>query len=84
MTRVWQMQEAKSKFGEVIEEALKQGPQVITKHGRETAIVLSWEDYRRMTISQKKLSDFFGESPLVGVELDLARDASPVRDDLSL
>lgn len=84
MTRVWQMQEAKNKFGEVIEEALKQGPQVITRRGRETAIVLSWKDYRRMTLGQKKLSEFFGESPLVGAELDLTRDVSPTRDDLNL
>ena len=84
MARIWQLQEAKNKFGEVIAEALKQGPQVITKHGRETAIVLSWEDYRRLSLSQKKLSEFFRESPLVGVDLDLTRDTSPMRDDLSL
>lgn len=84
MKRVWQMQEAKNKFSEMVEEALKPGPQVITKRGRETAIVLSWEDYRRMTLSQKKLSEFFADSPLVGVELDLTRDASLMRDDLSL
>jgi prevent-host-death family protein len=84
MKRVWQIQEAKNKFSEVVEEALKHGPQVITKRGRETAIVLSWEDYRRMALRQKKLSEFFAASPLVGVELDLTRDPSPMRDDLSL
>jgi prevent-host-death family protein len=84
MARVWQMQEAKDNFGAVVEKALKQGPQVITRRDKETAVVLSWEDYRRMIVSRKKLSTFFRESPLVGVELDLARDPGPSRDDIVL
>jgi prevent-host-death family protein len=84
MGRVWQLQEAKSKFSEVVEEALQNGPQVITRHGKETAIVLAYEEYRKMLLSQKKLSEFFRESPLVGADLDLARDSSAVRDDISL
>jgi prevent-host-death family protein len=78
--RVWQLHEAKNKLGELVEEALRRGPQVITRQGIETAVVLSYADYRNMVLNQKKLSDFFRESPLVGVELDLARDSSPDRD----
>ena len=84
MTGHWQVQEAKSKFSEVIEAAQEDGPQIITKHGVETAVVLSYEDYRKLFLSQKRLSDFFRESPLVGVDLDLARDRSPVRPDVAL
>lgn len=84
MTRVWQVQEAKNRFSEVVEDALKEGPQVITKRGKETAVVLSYEDYRRMALSQNKLSEFFRESPLVGVDLDLTRDTSPDRGDVDL
>ena len=74
MARAWQLQEAKNKFSEVVEEALKHGPQVITKRGKETVIVLSYADYRKMMLAQKKLSDFFRESPLVGIDLDLTRN----------
>lgn len=84
MTHIWQLQEAKYKFSEVVEAALTDGPQVITKRGAETAIVLSYADYRKLLLTQKKLSDFFRESPLAGVELDLTRDSSPVRNDLAL
>ncbi len=80
MARVWQLQEAKNKLSEVIEEAVRHGPQVITKHGVETAIVLSYAEYRKMLLGRKKLSEFFRQSPLVGVELDLRRDTSPPRD----
>jgi prevent-host-death family protein len=84
MARAWQLQEAKNKFSEVVEEALKHGPQVITKRGKETVIVLSYADYRKMMLAQKKLSDFFRESPLVGIDLDLTRDKSPTRTDVDL
>jgi antitoxin Phd len=84
MHRVWQLQEAKNKLSEVVEEALAHGPQVISKRGQETAIVLSYADYRKLLLSQQKLSDFFRESPLVGLDLDLERDASPNREDVAL
>ncbi len=84
MARVWQLQEAKNKFSEVVDEAIKQGPQIITKRGVETVIVLSYEEYRRVMLSQKKLSDFFRESPLAEVDLDLRRDRSGLRKGTAL
>jgi antitoxin Phd len=84
MARVWQLHEARNKLGEVVEEALQHGPQVISRRGKETAIVLAYADYRRMLLNQKKLSDFFRESPLADVDLDLTRDTSPARDEITL
>jgi antitoxin Phd len=84
MASVWQLQEAKNKFSEVVEAALNDGPQIITRRGVETAIVISYEEYRKMLLKQKTLTEFFRQSPLVGVELDLTRDSNPLRDDLSL
>ena len=81
MSRVWQLQEAKNKFSEVVEEAITNGPQVITRRGAETAVVLSYGDYRSLLLKRKKLSTFFRESPLVGEDLDLARDRSGLRDE---
>lgn len=84
MARVWQLQEAKNKFSEVVEEALTHGPQVITRRGVETVIVLSYDEYRTMLLNRKKLSTFFRESPLIDAELDLTRDTSGLRDDITL
>jgi prevent-host-death family protein len=84
MNQVWQLQEAKNKFSRVIDNALQRGPQIITKHGTEVAIVLSYAEYRKLIAGRKRLSQFFRESPLVGVELDLARDKSEARADLEL
>ena len=84
MARTWQLQEAKNKFSEVVEEALRHGPQVITRRGVETAIVLSYAEYRKLALNQKKLSDFFRESPLAEADLDLTRDTSGRRTDVVL
>ena len=84
MKRVWQLQEAKNKLSEVVDEAIQHGPQVITKRGVEVVIVLSYSEYRKMIASRKKLSDFFKESPLADADLDLDRDTSGLREEIVL
>jgi prevent-host-death family protein len=44
----WQVQEAKTRLSEVIERAQRDGPQVITRHGADRAVVLSIDDYRAL------------------------------------
>ncbi len=82
--QVWQLQDAKNKFSQVVEQAISEGPQVITRHGVETVIVLAYEEYRRMLLSQPRLGDFFRQSPLAGAELDLTRDKRSWRNDVDL
>jgi antitoxin Phd len=77
---VWQLQEAKNRFSEVVKRALTEGPQTVTRHGEEIVVVLSKAEYNRLKKSQGSLVDFFRQSPLVGVELDLERDKSLPRD----
>jgi antitoxin Phd len=84
MAGTWQLQEAKNKLSKVVNEAIHQGPQIITRHGIEVAIILSLEEYRRLAASQDKLSEFFRHSPLVEVDIDLSRDKSLIREDFSL
>jgi antitoxin Phd len=42
---VWQIQDAKARLSEVITRACREGPQMITRHGAERAVVMSIEDY---------------------------------------
>lgn len=84
MSRIWQLHEAKNRLSEVVDEALRNGPQIITRRGTEAVVVLSYTEYRRMHLARKKLSEFFQESPLAGVDIDLQRDQSGLRDDISI
>jgi antitoxin Phd len=79
--RTWQLQEAKNKFSQVVDQALVEGPQVVTRHGVEAVVVLSYQQYRQLAARRQKLSDFFRHSPLAENELDLQRDTSSLRDE---
>jgi antitoxin Phd len=74
--KVWQLQDAKNRFSEVVNKALDEGPQIVTRRGKEVVVVLSSDEYAELKKSQPSLVEFFRQSPLVGVELDLERDQS--------
>ena len=76
----WQLQDAKARLSEVVKRATQEGPQHITLHGEPAAVVLSAADYQRLKKRPKRFVDFIRNSPLKGVELDLARDRSPPRE----
>jgi len=80
MNPSWQLQEAKNRFSEVVDEALTHGPQTVTRHGREVVVVLSVEEYKRMKQPKKNLFQFFQESPLYGLDLDLTRSKELPRE----
>ena len=74
MRKIWALQDAKNRFSEVVNLAIQDGPQVITRRGNETAILLSMRDYQELAASDGNLVDFFRSSPLVGLDLEFKRD----------
>ena len=79
----WQLHTAKAKFSELFRLARTEGPQRITRQGKEGVVMISDEQYRRLTAKSrqpKSIVQFFRESPLAGVELDLERDKDTGRD----
>jgi prevent-host-death family protein len=80
---IWQVQTAKARFSELFRLARAQGPQRITRQGKEGVVMISDEQYERLTAKSrqpKSLVQFFRESPLAGVELNLERDQDTGRD----
>lgn len=69
----WTVAEAKAKLSEVIERAEKAGPQKITRHGKEAAVVVSAEEWKRKTKRKGNLAEFFASSPLRGSGLEVER-----------
>ena len=45
----WQVQDAKQRFSEMIRAVTSEGPQVITRHGEDVAVVVDISEYRRLT-----------------------------------
>jgi antitoxin Phd len=80
MTHTWQLQEAKNKFSKLVEKAQYEGPQFVTKHGKESVVVLSAEEYRKIVQPRSDLFHFFQESPLSKTSIDITRDKSIPRD----
>ena len=80
---VWQLQDAKAKFSEVFRLARTEGPQLITRQGKDGVVMLPVEQYDQLvnrSRQPKSLVQFFRESPLVGLELEFERDKDPGRD----
>ncbi len=46
--RTWQVQDAKARFSEFLEASLREGPQVVTKRGVETAVLFPVGEWRRL------------------------------------
>jgi prevent-host-death family protein len=71
----WQLQTAKQHFSELVERARNEGPQVVTKHGKDAVVVVSAEEYTRLRGSEPSLVEFIRAAPDFGVlQLDRTRD----------
>ena len=79
----WQVQTAKARFSEVFRRARTEGPQIITRQGKEAVVMVADEQYQQLvgkSHQPKSLVQFFRESPLVGVDLNLERAKDEGRD----
>ncbi len=80
MDNIWQLQEAKSKFSELVSRALSDGAQIITRHGKNAVVVISIEEYENLTHPAGSLSQFLLSSPLAQAEIVVDRDKTTPRD----
>jgi len=69
----WQLQDAKSKFSQLVDRAMHNKPQIVTRRGQNAVVVISFDDYKEMTAPDTNLVGFFRSSPLVDTDLDLSR-----------
>jgi antitoxin Phd len=76
----WPLKDQSDRLKQVVDEARRSGPQVITAEGQETAVVLSIEDYRRLQPPSENLADFLMNSPLRGSGIRIEREQDLGRD----
>ncbi len=75
--QTWQLQEAKSRFSELVERTLTEGPQLVTRRGAEAVVVIAAPEFHRL-YSGLSLRDVLRNAPR-GEPLNLERSAEPVR-----
>jgi len=80
MNNIWQLQDAKSKFSEMVEKAISEGAQIVTRRGKKTVVVLPYDEYEKLILHDKGLADFLLAYPFGGSDLNLERDRSIGRD----
>jgi prevent-host-death family protein len=82
MSRVWQLQEAKNRLSEVVDRALTEGPQTVTRHGKPVVVIIAKAelDKRRRTARRGTLLPFLRRLSFAGAQLDLERSKDRDRD----
>jgi antitoxin Phd len=80
MPHYWALQDAKAHLSELVKKAQKYGPQFISVRGDPAVVVISQEEYQALVTPAISVIDFFRNSPLRGLHLDLSRDKSVNRD----
>ena len=77
---IWQIQEAKAQFSQLVEDANKKGYQTITKQGEPVAVIVSKKEFDKMNRPKTSLLNFFKEAPFPEVELDMKRSKDLPRE----
>jgi prevent-host-death family protein len=80
MRSEWQLQEAKGNFSQLVKRAAGGDAQVVTVHGKPTAVVVSAEEYARLTRRKGKLSNALLRPELAIDDLDISRSRDTGRN----
>lgn len=69
----WQLQDAKNRFSEVVEKALTEGPQHITRRGKPAVVVIAESEYRKAPKPRRSLAEYLLSAPKVDIEIERAK-----------
>lgn len=76
----WSLADAKAHLSEIVESALTEGPQLITRRGRKAVVVVAASEWERKSAQKGSLAEFFASSPLRDSGIDLERVQDSPRD----
>ena len=80
LNNLWQLQDAKNKFSNLVDKAQNFGPQIVTKHGEEAVVVLSISEYKKLVKPKINIIKFFQKSPLSDLDIDFKREKELPRE----
>ncbi len=73
MKTTWELQDAKAKFSKIVEDALKIGPQYVTRGGLKSVVVVSVEDYEELISNKPSFKEFLLNYPKLEINFELER-----------
>jgi len=77
----WSLQDAKNKFSQVVDVAMTRGrPQIITRRGKNSAVVVAYDDYLKFIRPRRTLCESLLPDEPIGIDLDISRDQSLGRE----
>jgi antitoxin Phd len=79
-TNFWQIQEAKAKFSQLVDDANKKGVQTITKNGEPIAVMISKKEFDKMIHKKESLLCFFKAAPCQEIDIEVPRSGDLSRD----
>ena len=79
MSMRWQVQEAKQRFSEVLRRAQADGPQIITRHGEEVAVIIEATEFHKLASGTADFKDYLRVGPSFD-DLEFSRAGDGPRD----
>ena len=70
---MWKLQDAKAKFSKLVEDALKIGPQYVSRWGKKTVVIISVEEYENLVSKKMPFKAFLLNCPKMGSDFSLER-----------
>lgn len=80
MKSVWKLQDAKAKFSKVVENALKTGPQYVTRRGLKAVVILSTEEYEHLISKKQDFKTFLLNCPKMDEDFKIERQKDSPRN----
>ncbi len=80
MGTTWKLQDAKAKFSKIVEDALKIGPQYVTRRGRNAVVVVSVDEYEDLISSKPSFKEFLLNCPKLEAGFEFERQKDFPRD----
>jgi prevent-host-death family protein len=78
--QTWQLQDAKARFSELVQKTLDEGPQRITRHGKPSVVMVSNEEYSRLTSKGGDLVSFLRSAPRADLAIERSKEGGRAID----
>lgn len=73
MKTTWKLQDAKARFSKIVEDALKIGPQFVTRRGQKAVVVMSTEEYENLISNKPSFKEFLLNCPKMDNDFEFER-----------